>query len=150
MSGIYGCGEKPIEMPATATAIMQDQADKRLRSAMDRLLYKLRGWVSVYPMMEDDRLPEHDVQWWAGADGKGPQADILAAIRENPALWAHAVPEECCIVPKAMLKQVAGTVLGVLGTADMVEVLAGHGAHIVEAYAARARYEREELERQQR
>lgn len=49
--------------PITATQIMADQSRHRLRAAMDHLLYRLKTFVEVRPMIEDDKLPEHDVVW---------------------------------------------------------------------------------------
>lgn len=124
----------------TAAVIAHDNPARRVATA--RLLHRLRAFMAAYPVHEDDPMPEHDVVWMAYPDG-GPESTILDAIKANPALWAHALPEEVCIVPKDMLKRIAATAMGVGRTSDMVEALAHHGAHLVEQHAARARYEAE-------
>lgn len=117
------------------TAMMEAQSKSRLAAAMDRLLHNLREWVQVYPMREDDKMPAHDVVWVAGISGDGPGATILEAMKTSPELWAHAIPEECCIVPRELLQKHLGS--------DLTEYLARHGANRVQIQAARARYEAE-------
>lgn len=128
-------------MPLTATEAIKAQGNNKLRYAMDRLLYKLKRFIGTYPLHEDDPMPEHDVQWMAeiGAD---PAGTILDAIKMSPELWAHAIPEDCIIVPRKPLE-------GMLGK-DTTEALAMDGAHLVSYQADRLRHEAEERERRER
>lgn len=117
----------------TATQVAENERNNRLRYAMDRLLYKLRDWVRVYPMLESDSMPRHDVAWNTGIDG-GPVPDILEAIKMHPEMWADAIPKECCIVSRQMLAKL-------LSNEDVVEALAAHGAHLVDLQALRLQHE---------
>jgi len=119
--------------PLTAVAIMADQSRHRLRAALDHLLYRLKAFVEVRPMMEDDRLPEHDVVWVDYIE-RGPAKTILDANKAHPELWRDALPEDVVIVPRKMLAQ-AGL------TADVIDALAGYGAQMVAAKAARHEYD---------
>lgn len=123
----------------TATALREQERDNRLRPAMQRLMHNLREWVRVYPMRQDDAMPEHDVNWVSGLSGQGPERAVLDAISEAPELWAHALPAQCCIVHWETLKKYVG--------ADAAEYMAMHGSNAVENQAARVRYEREHKER---
>src|SRR5262249_50453234 len=130
-------------MPTTAaTAIIEAQANHRLRYAMDHLLHNLRKWVRIYPMRETDIMPEHDIAWMTGVSGDGAGPIVLEAIKMHPELWADAIPVECCIVHRETLKKYLG--------ADAAEYLAAHGAHAVETKAARLRYEAEQREGRER
>lgn len=95
-------------------------------------------------MMEDDKLPEHDVVWVAypgrGGYEDGPEQVILQALKESPELWMQAFPVECCIVPRGMLEKQLGR--------DVAEVLASYGENAVLNHAARLRAEREQRERE--
>ena len=85
-------------------------------------------------------MPEHDMIWMTGVNGDGPGQAILEAIRANPELCEHAVPEGLCIVPRETLEKLLG--------ADATENLAMIGSGAVMRYAAHARYDAEQ--RQQR
>ena len=127
------------EPTTVQTAIMAAQNDTRLRAAMFRLLHGLERCMGVYPFHQDDKMPEHRVVWMTEIGPRGPDGTILDAIKMHPELWAHALPEDCCIVPRKLLEKYL--------SADAVEALAGYGAHAVDNQAARLRYEAEELER---
>lgn len=123
-------------MELTATeALLERQATSRLHAAMSMLLHRLRDHVQVYPMHQDDKMPEHDVVWVDtilpdnGVDGPGKT--ILDALKMHPELWAHAVPSEVCIVPRRELTKLLGN--------DAVEVLSMHGEAMVANDAAVAR-----------
>ncbi len=115
--------------PITAMQIMADQSRHRLRAALDHLLYRLKDFVEVRPMMEDDKLPEHDVVWVTYPE-RDPGKAILDANKAHPELWCDALPAGVVIVPRSMLAQ-AGL------TADVIDVLAGYGDQMVAAKAAR-------------
>ncbi len=123
------------------TALMAAQQDIRLRYGMERLLHGLRRFVGVYPIREDDKMPEHDVVWMV-EHKDSPQQTILEAIKSTPELWAPAIPTECCVVNREMLRKFVG--------ADMAEYMEGIGANAVDNQAARLRYESEERERRER
>lgn len=140
----------------TATALMQRQENRELRVAMERLLHDLRPFMRAYPRNNDEKMPEHDHVWITfagfGKELDNPGATILAAIKANPALWAEAIPDECCIVPKDMLKRVIGTSppVGLDCDALLLEGLVHHGTHLVENQGARLRRERDERDREAR
>jgi hypothetical protein len=115
--------------PTTATAIMAVHSRTRLRAAMHHLLYKLKAFVEVRPMMEDDKLPEHDVVWVEYPD-RGPAKAILDANKAHPELWRDALPADVVIVPRKMLEKVGLH-------SDVIDGMAGHGNYLVEAQAAR-------------
>jgi len=116
-------------MSETKTATMASQEDRHLRAAMHRLLHRLRRFVAVYPMKMDDKMPEHDLVWVAGVgDGESPEREILDAIKSNPVLWQHALPEEVCLVPRKSLER-----LGI--TSEAIETLAYMGESIVASNA---------------
>lgn len=133
---------KVVDQVTAQTALMERQANSRLRASMTMLLHRLRRYIQVVPMMEDDKLPEHDVCWvsWPGSGRYDdcPEHVIQQALKESPELWAHAIPEDCCIVPRAHLK--------VLGGELTAESMMLHGAGLVERAAAIARHEAEERE----
>jgi hypothetical protein len=130
-------------MNVTETALMEHQATSRLRYAMDRLLHRLRPYIRAYTRTPDVKMPEHKLAWvtMAGSGGydDSPAQVISAAIEEHPELWAHAIPEECCIVHRKTLEEYAGSAAA--------EMMADHGAAIVADRAFRLRYEAEERER---
>jgi len=105
------------------------------------LLRALRPWIRVHLMRPDDEMPEHDLVWVSGVNGDGPGQAILGAIRANPELWEHAMPEGLCIVPRQTLERLIG--------ADAAESLAMIGSGAVMRYAAHARYEAEERQRRE-
>jgi hypothetical protein len=125
--------------PITATQIMADQSRHRLRAALDHLLYRLKDFIEVRPMMEDDKLPEHDVVW-VDYHERGPAKTILDANKAHPELWRDALPEEVVIVPRKMLAQVGLT-------ADVIDALAGYGGQMVAAKAARHEYDLQNADR---
>jgi hypothetical protein len=102
-----------MSMASGQTADVQSmtaQRETRMRAAMDKLLHNLRDWVQVYTRREDDKMLEHDVVWVTGISGEGgPGQVVLDAIKQAPELWTHAIPEECCIVPRRMLEERLGT-----------------------------------------
>ena len=128
-------------MSITATEAAARQSNAQLRAAMDRLLYKLRRFVGVYPIHESDKMPENDVQWMAEIDAD-PAGTILEAVKAYPELWVHALPDECCIVPVASLKKLIGE--------DGAEALGLAGQQMTITKAMRARHEIEDRERRER
>jgi hypothetical protein len=118
---------------ATQTAALESLVRRRIASAMDRLTNALKRYLRAYPMLEGDKMPEHDLVWVTGSDG-GPERVILEALKATPELWLQALPPEVCIVPREALKS-----LGL--DEDVVALLAEKGAYIVDAHAANHRQE---------
>lgn len=112
-----------------ATAIAIREKHRRLEVAVHRLLRKLKRFVEVFPMMEGDKLPEHDVVWIEYPDG-GPGSAIVDANKSHPDLWRAAIPTDVVIVPREMLAR-AGL------QDDVVEAMERYGSDIVETQAAR-------------
>lgn len=89
---------------------MQSRREERrlhLAPILNRLLHSLKGWVRVYPRSGDAEMPDHDVVWVTDAAERA----IRDAIAQNPVLWAHAVPENCCIVPRHRMEAIVGNVV---------------------------------------
>jgi molybdopterin-guanine dinucleotide biosynthesis protein A len=132
-TALYGKGRRVIDQVSAETALMQRQANSRLTATLTTLLHRLRRYVEVVPMMEDDKLPEHDVVWMSypgdGSFEDNPAQAILQALKEHPELWAQAIPDDCCIVPRAHLKVLAGE----LATESMML----QGASLIEGHASR-------------
>ena len=122
--------------------MLQAQFDNQLRFAMNRLLHNLRKYIHVYAMRPNIEMPEHNPVWIRDMD-RGPENEILDAIKANPELWRNAVPEECCIVPRK-------TLVGFGVTPNHIEHLEAIGASIIDARAHHLRYEAEQKERQRR
>ena len=122
------------------TATQQYESTREVRYAMDRLLYALKEFVRVYPVDEADKLPEHDVRFATGI-GKGPETVIVDAIKQNPELWLHALPDDVCIVPKSVLS-------GQYYSGVNAEFLSDMGIDRVRNHASRLRYEAEERQRE--
>lgn len=122
-------------------ALAASQSRTRLMISMTRMFDALRPFMYAYTKTPEDqaKLPELDMVWVTDIYA-GPDKVVLDAIKESPEMWGAAVPDECCIVPRDMLKRAVQS--------DMVcEALVHHGRNMVEAAAAKARYEREERER---
>lgn len=117
-------------MSDTATAIIESQTKRRYRFIVDRLLHRLRKFMSAYPRAVSDKMPEHDLVWVEMVNGESPGKTILDAIKAHPELWRDALPAEVCIVPRSTLEE-----LGL--SADVVTALADMGDHMVAAHAAR-------------
>ena len=124
------------------TAMVEAQANTRLRCAMDRLLHSLRPFMRAYGRTPEVEMPEHDLVWVDAMGRDGPGTVILEAIKANLALWIGALPKECCIVQRKMLSDYVG--------ADAADVLAHYGANFVENQAARLLYEAEQRYLQKR
>lgn len=119
----------------------QSEDEKQAAIAMGLLLYRLRQYVEVRPLHEDDdTMPEHDVMWVQPFGGKGPARDVMQAIAEHPELWAHALPKDVCVVPRRVLER------SLKIQPELIEVLNDEGMNIVAGHAARARHEREAAE----
>ena len=121
-------------MPTLETATIAHQNNQRLRAATHGLLYRLRRFVRAVPMAPDGDLPAHDIVWMTEAE-RGPNETITEMIKAHPALWAEALPQECCIVHRETLKKYVGD--------DAAQYMASHGANAVENQAARVLYEME-------
>ena len=123
-------------MQSTAmTAAISDQKRSRLAATFFLLFDDLREYMRAYAITEEDQknLPKLDLVWVTSVDG-GPEKLMLDAIATEPAIWTHAIPEECCIVPRSSLAALVGE--------NVVERLAMHGAALVENLAARRKFER--------
>ncbi len=124
-------------MTERVTALMAQQADNRMRYAMDRLLHRLRKFVEAHPMREDYSMPPYDIAWITYLED-GPERAILDAIKASPELWRPLLPEEVCIVPKGMLEEL-------VGAADL-HALEGYGAMMISQAASKALYEQSDKE----
>lgn len=122
-------------------AIDEDMSRHRLRFAMERLLHNLRHYVRVYLRTPDEQMPDHDIVWETHI-GHGPWNVVTDAIKACPALWAPALPTECCIVNREMLRKQVG--------ADLADYMEGVGVNAVDNQAARFLYEIDERERNER
>jgi hypothetical protein len=118
---------------ATQSAALESLVRHRIAFAMDRLMQALKRYLRAYPMLEGDKMPEHDVVWFTELDG-GPERVILEAIKATPELWLQALPPEVCVVPRDALKS-----LGL--NEDVVALLAEKGAYMVDAHAAKHRHD---------
>lgn len=127
-------------MSITATMVAQSASRHRIAAAMHALFDKLRPFMRAYARTEAGQkdLPELDMVWVTGVDG-GPEVVLQGAIRSHPELWAAAIPDECCIVPREVLRTLIGS--------DAADGLAMHGAAMVENYATRFRHEAEMVHR---
>lgn len=127
-------------MPITATIAAQSVSRSRIAAAMHALFDNLRPFMRAYAATEAEQkaLPELDLVWVTGVDG-GPDMVLHEAIRSTPELWAAAVPDECCIVPRDVLRALIG--------ADAGDGLSMQGAAMVENYAARFRLDAERRDR---
>ena len=114
--------------PTTATALLQGRSSVAVTFA---LLRSLEKFITVYPRDEKVTIPECSVAWETTLEC-GPMDAVRDAIAMCPELWAHAVPEECCIVPRAVLARLLGE--------DTMEAMAQHGVHMVGTKANRARF----------
>ena len=129
-------------MPTTtATEMLEERPSRELQIALIRLFEGLRHFVRVHPIRQQDKLPEHDIVW-VDELSSGPAQTLRDAIGASPALWAHALPAECCIVPISSLKKLIGE--------DGTEALGLAGQHMTITKAMRTRYEIEDRERRER
>ena len=109
--------------------MIQSFSRHRLSAIMDRLFHDLRKFIGAHAMTPEAEkaLPRLNFVWIQGVED-GPDSVVLRAIRSNPELWASAIPDECSIVPREVLRKLIGT--------DAADGLAMNGAAIVENYAA--------------
>lgn len=126
-------------MRELVTATAAAMAQRHRQHAFDHFLHRLKKWARAIPMMREDDLPEHRVEWFVGIDD-GPVRTIDEAMKELPALWLPAVPDAVCVVPKSQLEKLVG--------ADVASYLSGLGLAMVEDRAARLQQER--IERTER
>lgn len=133
----------PMTEPTTVTAFKAQQRDSRIAFAMDRLLHRLKAFVRIYPHIETDVVPDHDVVWVVDPDS-GPGFVIANALQATPALWMALLPDEVCVVPKSALANVTGN------NPHIVEHLARMGADIVESRSFRLQEEEREREYERR
>lgn len=123
------------------SAVREAQFENERQAAMGLLLYRLRQYVEVCPLHnDDDTMPEHDVMWVQPFGDKGPADEVMQAIAEHPELWVHALPREVCVVPRRVLERALKI------QPEFVEALNGEGMNLVTNHAARARHEREAAE----
>lgn len=127
--------------PTQVTASMADQNDRQLRFVFHRLLHNLRKFVRAYPFEQADVMPEYGIDWVSGINGNGPEQVIRDAIAQYPALWAHALPDEVCIVRRANL-ETAGL------SKHVIDYLAMDGVSMVDSAAYRRMREAEEKRRE--
>lgn len=127
-------------MSITATIAAQSASRSRIAAAMHAMFDNLRPFMRAYAATEAAQkdLPELDIVWVTGVDG-GPDVVVQGAIRSHPELWASAVPDECCIVPRDVLRALIGK--------DAADGLSMQGAAMVENYAARFRHDAERRDR---
>lgn len=116
--------------PVTATA--KNMERRHRQHAIDHFLHRLKKWARAVPMMRDDDLPEHRVEWFVDIDD-GPVRTIDEAMKELPALWLPAVPDTVCVVPKSQLQKFVG--------ADVAGYLSGLGLAMIEDKAIRLQQE---------
>lgn len=118
---------------STATLIAQSESKSALRAAMQRMFHDLRDFVRVYARTEEEQktLPDLDVVWASGIE-EGPDGIVMDAVKSCPDMWAEALPSECCVVPRAMLRKMVS-----VAEADVLEA---YGAAMVNDAAARFRY----------
>lgn len=148
--------------PVAVTAIDELFRSRRTLWAIQKLLYGLEEFVEVRGSDAEadaalkDMTAKHDlfVEWMTPVEGeRGPLAVIKNVLREHPELWVAAMPEEVCIVPRALLKTVCDAVplLPGLGDASYIrpEMLETHGNAIVDGYAGAQRHYREMNEREE-
>lgn len=125
----------PIDTSLAVTATEQGMRESRIRHAMDHFLYRLKKHIGVYPLLQSDVLPDHEVVWMGGVDG-GPSQEVVSAMKRFPVLWLHALPDDVCIVPRRMIDEYAGG-----PAADWMRSI---GVVLVENQAARLEYEERE------
>ncbi len=130
--------------PATVTAIKALQRDQHIRSAMHRLLDKLKEWVRVYPISPEVEVPDHDIRWAAGIGAEGPDRIVFEAMKATPALWMSALPEGLVIVSRDRLEQVSGL------TPTLVDYLVMDADNQIHVQAARMQQEEMEAEYRKR
>lgn len=121
-----------MEQTDIETASIAEQRDNATHAAIQRLLHNLRQFMRAYPMRADAEMPEHDLVWVAGIDGSSPDKTIMDAISKRPELWAHALPDDVCIVPREQLEKLTGP--------DAADIIDATGKNLVLRHALRARF----------
>ena len=89
---------------AGGIGIGQQQNDRHIQQAVDRLLSKLLAFMAAYPIRADEAMPEHSVAWMTGI-AKGPGKIIGDAMAITPVLWLSALPEGVVIVKRDLLER---------------------------------------------
>jgi len=125
---------------ATETAVMAEERRLAIAAPMNRLLRKLRDFVRAYPLKADDAMPDHTLEWVGDIRGDGPEKTVFEAIKCNPDLWLHALPDDVCIVPKNSLD-----LLGF--SKGLIVALEYQGDWAVRALAAQRAYDAETVNR---
>lgn len=125
----------PIDTPLAVTAVEQSMRESRICHALDHFLHRLKKHIGVYPRLQSDVLPDHEVVWTAGVD-HGPGQEVASAMKRFPVLWLHALPDDACIVPRRMLDEYVGG-----PAADWMRSV---GVVLVENQAARLEYDEQE------
>ena len=87
------------------TAIVQQQRSLQLRYAIDRLLDRLKNFVAAYPLLDNDQMPDHAIEWLTTIDG-GPGKAVMEALMVSPDLWLDTLPSELVIVPRSTLLRI--------------------------------------------
>lgn len=118
--------------PQTALAIHQSLKHQEARLAVETLLRRLKKFVMVMPCNSDAEMPMYDIRWATEYDD-GPEKAIHEAVRLFPQLWADALPETVCIVPRSDLKNIGLS-------DDLIKRLASLGGHLVHAHSAQYRH----------
>lgn len=120
-------------MSESQTAIMEKQARFRLVYALDRLLCELKPFMRAYPRVEDDKMPDHDLEWitYIGSD---PRQAIVNALKVNPELWLQAIPSEVCVLSRKELEAMTNLTpediaLLVVGAESIIATLAAKYSH---------------------
>lgn len=121
--------------PVTVTAVMSALRGAHRQHALDHFMHRLKRWARAYALTPDTEMPDHKIEWMTEL-GDGPVRVIDEAMREFPALWLSALPDDVCIVPKRQLARLVG--------GPAAEYLSGIGVNIVESYAAQMAHDRRE------
>ena len=124
--------------PSTVTTLMSAQRDAHRQHALDHFLHRLKRWARAYAPTPDAEMPDHKIEWRTEPDN-GPVRVIDEAMRELPALWLSALPDDVCIVPKQHLERLVG--------APATECWSRVGGDIVISHSHAAQWAHERRER---
>ena len=74
---------KHIDATSGMTAVEAAMADRRVAYRLDLLLYDLKRFLRAYPIVQNDVMPDHDIDWLVMPDDD-PRKRIMEAIAAMP------------------------------------------------------------------
>lgn len=96
---------QPDDSSTPATTIAALVRDAARQHALSHFLQRLKQFARAVGHTPDQEMPEHDIVWMTGFPNT-LGSEVNAALRELPALWRPAMPDDQCIVPRRLLLQI--------------------------------------------